>query len=714
MGSGIEYIKNEKVFQTYPRIILFSFSDTRHLPMTKPSIPSNLVFGALAFWAVVVFVVYFSRIPDPAQLLSSAWHAEGPQSWVLGGFLAAWFRFAGLFFQSLLLVFALGRIGVRFEKLFTPSLGNPLLRLSFQFALGALFTTLLWAALGINGLWQGPFLLALLLGIILWALWDGAQALRKGSFLFPSLPLPGGLYRGLALLIGFELFFCFLHDLAPETWVDSLVYHLGFLKNDLARHTLVDMPTHSYSLFPFAGELYFLNGLLLGGTEVAKLLNGWVFFFTVLFAGGWALEWAGEKAAWIAMALTASFPLLCMNAWTTQVETILTLFVLIFIYFVARLLTQEGNSPANALAAGLGLGMILSIKYTGLVIPLAVLPAALWQSFDKNTRPFSGRFVALLFLAAAIVFFFWPLRALVLTGDPVYPFGPSGASFRVIPEAHLKNLIAFSHNLPRAFDLTWWNFPWALTMNAVSIYDFLGPFYLLALPLFFLARPQKPGLRFLWKVLLLYALAAPWVSEMPRFHIPWFILAGLSLAVWVGSRGNNLWEKGFAWAALVSALLTLPYLFGMSGHYFSCGGLWQGRENPADYLERKLTGSNYACCDWIAHNTPPGSGVLLVGEAQGYYLDRSFDANMLPDVAIFQHIVRRAQTARDIQEQVRQLGVDYILVGEPKGIQEQGWLPPGEEWTQVESALLDQYQKVYLTPVYQADRHRVYQVRSGS
>ena len=674
-----------------------------------------------AAWALFVLSAYALKIPQPFSLVLSAFKPATSGPWDPSTAVSVWSQSLVFLFASLLIVVSFWRLGKALGGWAGLNPGNALLRMPMEFGLGALGVVQAWLALGFLNLWYRPLLCGWLGGLVLWALWDlGRDWKSLAPKLQADIPTPQGFsLRLLAALGAVQLLGAFGHGLAPETWTDSLVYHLGFLSNWLHRHGMADMPTHSLITFPFAGELYFLNGVLLQSSEVCKLLHAWVFLFTVLFCGGWALEIGGLQAAWLAMGLVSTFPLLVINAWTTQVEGILCFYTVLFLYAFLRLWNggKGGSALPWAFLGGVFGGMVLSIKYTGLIVFGACLGTWLWEGLASRGWKFPGYRQGLVLGLGSLLCVSgpWFLRNFCWTGDPVYPYLGQAWGGRLLPPFHTAQMIWFSRSFP--YDLgPWWKVPWNLTMPPASIFNFLGPLFLCAVPfcLFGWARSASFFRGRFWKSLALYLLGAFFVSQNPRFHIPLFTLFCLALASAAASLRREGAMKGLAGLGAVSALLCFPLLCGISSHYFSCGGIWAGQETRAQYLNRRLSDGRWKMDSWVQGNTDPDSRFLLTSDSRAYDLDRAFDSCMVFDPYPFHQWVRRWEDPAALARKLQEMGTDYVVAAASGPLEGETWLPAEEKLTPREWGILAQFQQMDLEPVFTAGGDVVYKVRHSS
>src|ERR1035438_7328692 len=248
--------------------------------------------------------------------------------------------------------------------------------MGFDFGFGMVLLNLFWTGTGLNLVWFQPLWMIsgpLLLGLFLW---DFLQTLKERprpyTTLFRSKSYWPLVFLGLLLLL-----FSFLEGLVPETFYDSMVYHLAVPAYWLLNHGMRDFPTNFFSNYPFGGEVYFLNGLVFQGTETAKILHVFSFGACALMAGGWAAEWGGEKSAWLTLGLVLTFPLFVVCSWSTAVEGVLSLVLTLFAYSIVRFLRGGEGKAAWALSSGLFCGFAFSVKYTAL-LAFAVMLVVSW------------------------------------------------------------------------------------------------------------------------------------------------------------------------------------------------------------------------------------------------------------------------------------------------------------------------------------------------
>lgn len=645
-------------------------------PFPAPSVPAEGRGGAFEAaalaWAAFVFACFFfspshplwayfsslAGIFDPGPLLSAA----DPKP-------AVWAQSIFILLASLAMAGGTWALGRRLRRWFRLEPGDSWVRFAFDFGFGLLGLDLFWMGTGLVRLWYPPVWIGLGLALSALLLLDWAGPHR------PLFPKPDFRWAaaepGLFLLLGLGLvYFLFsaLQNLAPETFYDSMVYHLAVPSYWLLHHGLADFPTNFFSNYPAGAELYFLNGLVGQGTEAAKMLHLACFGACALLAAGWAREMAGERAGRLTLGLLLTFPLAVVNTWSTQVEGFLSLATVLFAYALARFLRKDPQREAWALAAGLFAGLALCVKYTALP---AVGSALVWWAVQKkdafqreNRKAWLG-----LALGALLLPLPWVLKNLCFTGNPVFPYFLTHFPGRHLSPAGYGQLLR-EQQAPLGGWRDWLALPWTLTLGQVNDNHFCGPVALALAPLLLLFRLRHPVLKFLagWFLLqLAFGLA---VTHLPRFLLPAFVILFLLLGCLLGGGDRPVLGKAAVHAAWLAALLCFPYLADMSRQYDSCAGLWSGRQTREDYLDDPARRSPYgAMARWISGHLPKDKGLLVVGDARGLYYDRPFLTNSVFDEQVLAGLARRERDAEGIGRRLRELGVDELAVNGIDGVQ---------------------------------------------
>ena len=618
-------------------------------------------------WAGAVFVCFFSQLDKTFHYWGLLFNADAfpPAD------SAQWFKVCGESLKAGLTTFLIAVItwvlGRNIFKVVSLDILDSWVKVGFEFGFGVVALGFFWVGTGFCGLWYVPVWQGFMAVLVLVLAWDTFNLLRRLSL--PSWnPIrsigPSYVFLGLAGLVYIVL--TLLVDLTPETFYDSMVYHLAVPEYWLSHHGLSDFPTDFFSNYPYGAETYFLNGLVFQGTESAKMLHAVALGVCALLAGGWARELGGPRSGYLALGLVLTLPHFAINTWTTQVEGFLALAVVLFIYALNRWVVSP--SLSWAFTTGLFAGLAVGVKYNGAIVIVAALAVLVFQ---KSVLKGKDLWRPTLLFAAAFLLTAgpWVLKNWVYTGNPAFPYFTSLFQGLHLPPAGYEKLLTEQQG--RITD-HWWDWlilPWKLVISNPDSYSFAGPVALAFLPLLFLFKLKHPTLRFLAWVSLLVFIASVAVTHILRFMLPDFVLLYILLGAVLAGGDRPAWGKGVAWIAGFSAILCFGYMADMVHYYYNFSGIFSGRQTRDQYMtdNRKMT-SYYDMAQWLSAHLPEDKRLLIVGDARGLYYKQPFLTNTVFDDQTLAKLAREEMDAQGIANRLREMGVDYLVVNGLEGI----------------------------------------------
>lgn len=374
--------------------------------------------------------------------------------------------------------------------------------------------------------------------------------------------------RLVTLYLSLITVFALLLAVLPPTDWDGLFYHLTGPKLYLQAGQImggIDVPHFN---FPSLMEMLFAWAMLLGSDVAAKLLH---FGFGVLLAGLVYLitrRLFSQKAAWPAVVVLTSMPMLGTLAGWAYNDLALAFFQLAAVYAIINYQLSISNEQLTSrqsflrprsgqtfiirhlflMLSGIFVGLAMGLKYTSFVTPVFIVGLMVWQGYKvAGSRVAGGKVVSskvagneaasdgivdttshvprntqhairntlisltTFALAALFVAAPWYLKNWVFTGNPVYPFlsgvfgGQYWDEFRAAWYASAGTGIGWKPSTLLAL-------PWLLTLGVqdANFWDGrTGPLLLLFLPVVVWAAfsrrfKDRPAA---YNVLLLYALA---------------------------------------------------------------------------------------------------------------------------------------------------------------------------------------------------------------
>ncbi len=662
-----------------------------------------LLIGAFILWSFFVLVSFFA-----VQKPFSVANALAAGNALLDLLAAGWLALIGL------------AMGTWFLGRLLPTDLPPIETVVLGTGLGMGALALLSLALGLVGLFRSPvaYGVTIALSAVLapqirqlffrWRRWRLANR--------PNLPTT--LYLLILALL------TLLVALLPPTDWDGLFYHLTGPKLYLQAGRIIGSVDIPHLSFPSLMEMLYAWAMLLRGDIAAKLLHT---LFGLLLGGLvyiTARRLLNKKAAWPAVLVFASMPMISTLAGWAYNDLALAFYQLASLYtFVKYQIRESGNqgiresgnlipptsnlqSPIPSLQSsipnlrwlvlsGIFAGLAMGLKYTGFVTPIVVVALISWYGVRRMPDGFDFKMLLLnlaaFFLPALLVALPWYVKNWAFTGNPVYPFlsslfdGRYWDSFRTGWYSATGTGIGWRPGTLLAL-------PILLTLGVrdVNYWDGrTGPLFLLFLPLMLLyglfryhhnaslslarersgdgARPTVLG------PLLIYALAqfVFWTLGVIWSHSLWqsrLLLPGLvALApvvgwLWSELPGFDLPQFSLSRFANVVIGLTLALTLIDTG-------LMTLKINPLPYLigaetrDEYLTrrlGAYYAAVQQINERLPSNAVVVFLWEPRSYYCQRDCRPDSILDQLAHDQYVYG--NANRIIEVWKRAGITHVLL----------------------------------------------------
>lgn len=475
-------------------------------------------------------------------------------------------------------------------------------RIPLAFTLGAACLHLIVFAILALRIANWPVLLAVLLGLLGWAIRSGAWKFKG----LESQPLERSLLVLLAIPAGLFSLVYFLNALAPENSPDGSSYHLGIVARYLRAGGFERITTNIYAMLSQGVDTLVVPAFAIGRHSSGALLQ-FVFALSLglmLLAYGRRL---GKPRVGVAAALlTFLSPVVGRTASISYVDVATAAIVFSAFYWIE--IWDDYRDWRLLIPAGLLAGYSYSAKYTAFTIAIYAIGFVLWRT--RRLKP-----VLLVAACAGVMAGPWMVRNWVFYDNPVAPLG--NWLFRN-PYVHVLFEQEYSAYL-RHYDVTDpWTLPREATIGGVKTGGLIGPAFLL-LPLGLAALRYRAGRRVWLAGLLVFA---PYFGNVgTRFLIPslpFFSLAiALALARWPLLLGALV-----AFHAATSWYQAIPLYADMHAWRIDRAPVraairWT---DPDQYL--RATSSGYTAARMIEMNVPEGEQVLAMNGAADSYTRR--------------------------------------------------------------------------------------------
>ncbi|MGA9191686.1 MAG: hypothetical protein WBZ24_08145 [Anaerolineales bacterium] len=282
-------------------------------------------------------------------------------------------------------------------------------------AVGLGLSGVLWlligAVIGFKG-WLSWLVLLAALAVLRRSALAWLRVVRSGWF---ELRPKGGFEVALAVAVAALLAMALLESLGPPVSFDALVYHLSLPRTFLNAGRVVFDPANPFWGSPLLVEMNNTWAMSVAGDVAATILG--------VLTGGLALmgvfglvSYHTPRGAWVAVAsLMVGRTLWSSFSWG-YVDWHAALFGLAIIAFLE--VWRRERKLSYAVWAGVLAGFAMGTKYTAGVALGAGLAAILIVGEGVNRLRATLRFLA----AALAAFAAWPLKNLIATGTPLYPY----------------------------------------------------------------------------------------------------------------------------------------------------------------------------------------------------------------------------------------------------------------------------------------------------
>ena len=431
------------------------------------------------------------------------------------------------------------------------------------------------------------------------------------------------LYGCSAALVLLSLLLCALPPDGNE-W-DALAYHLAFPKLYLQAGKMMEIPFMHQSYFPPLQDMLYLWGLSVAGESAAKVMHWAVGMLTVFGAAGF-LQRRGISGVWAATLILGA-PAFLWQMFSAYADLATALYASLGLFALAYA-AQEGNRRWLWVSGAL-MGFALATKYT------ALLTAGLWGLVGLVwlMRAGHAKLIPTLVgagLLAGAIGAPWYLRNAVWTGNPVYPFAYEifgGKNWsQAQADAYRNDQLKFGLGREPAQLLL---APWNLSANPAPFTDPIGArvgervFLLpslgagvLAMPSLWLSGGLAHGASYLLAFTGLHTVGWFYMMQQVRY---WLLLLPILAAGGLASAARAAGWLRLGYASLL-ALQAGFTLWLMASVYLPVLPLAM-RDREA-YLAKRL--QIYPAVRFLNEQTPPDSGVILLDETRGYYLERRY------------------------------------------------------------------------------------------
>ena len=409
---------------------------------------------------------------------------------------------------------------------------------------------------------------------------------------------------------------CLTKTIMPPTDNDGITYHLTAPKRWLQAGALVYLRSYVHTNSPMGLEMIYLISLALWSDTVTKLFH---FTFGLITIGATVLlarRLGNERAGWLAASISIIGYFLGLMEMAFIDMAVVGYFMLT-LYAYLRWAEDPNQPESNAwlILAAIFAGFTTTSKLTGLFVIIGLCLAVFWRLLvlkgdAKTQKPLKTTLlagsIALLIVAP------WFLRALVLVGNPFYPF-----LYRFFGG---RDMTAAASAIFQTDDRYWiWGnghitADWSL--KAREMLYWLGIVAALVLCGFIFIKQRSTELKgvcLIASTFLILQMYGSGLYERYIFSLLPLVLVGIML---VALRYIEKWPHSSALMSLIVVIILIPKLPRPNAISYALR-LDMGEASRNHYLERKIP--VYSVYEAANRILPKGSYILLDGGGAPYY-----------------------------------------------------------------------------------------------
>ncbi len=216
--------------------------------------------------------------------------------------------------------------------------------------------------------------------------------------------------------------------LLPPRGIDDLAYHIPIISEYTRSHTikLLSLQIREAFAYPQNAELLFLWPLIFSGSQKMIDSVNVPFVFLSIFAVYALIRnfMVSDRDALFYSMIYALCPVVLMQAGSNYIDILLTLFLILSLFFTILFLRQGRN--CHAWYAALSIGMACGMKYTALFLTLPLQILICHRLISVRRKQAAGFLVTVCLLGG-----YWYFRNAIELGNPFYPMNPlvSGLGF---------------------------------------------------------------------------------------------------------------------------------------------------------------------------------------------------------------------------------------------------------------------------------------------
>jgi len=500
--------------------------------------------------------------------------------------------------------------------------------------------------------------------------------------------------RAVAILFFAMLVLLTCRAALPPHAIDEAIYHLAAPKSFVDAGRIYPLYDNFSGDMPLLAHMFYVVCLIAKADIAARVFSLSLAVTTAIALYAFGVRYFTRAIGALAMFGFFGAGMVLEVSVTTRIDV--TLAGMGFCALYAMINYFETDSRGWLWASALLSGFSLGIKYTAAIWVSLMGAMFLYESlFRKHHRIATVLGRGLMFSIIALAAFSpWMLKNYFFFRNPVYPFitgevavhGAQGTRFfnaddeqkmeayldqsrREIPQTfnqiNALMIEAEGHRQERHPFRVWEFFtdPDRYSMGLAEGHH--EPNYLFFLAPLLLILPKNRWIVWLALISVAFFLVVASSSWIARYYVPIYpALTFIAVYVLVTLAEKLKAQAPIARILPVTAVgtavaLTL-FIFALQFYVSGGASFLAGRLSRREFLQ---AGFYYPAIDYINHNTPGDSKVMLIGAQMGYQLQRPYLAEVGWDSVEWQRLMIRNNSIDSINEDIKRQGITHFLYG---------------------------------------------------
>jgi hypothetical protein len=623
----------------------------------KPS--SNSLWAYISF-AVIVFISLKGYFSNPAHTfsLSDFFNIISPEQYLSFKFLSIIKTHIWNLFLSLFVVLSIFSFGDIIYKILKLDSENKIEKIIYSYASGFILLIIFVMLFGFLGyLYKKLFLFFSISGILIYLFlrYKNKTTSDKNNVLvedFYKFPL---LYFFLSILF----FIALIQSLSPETFYDTIIYHLAVPNYWIINGKIADLPNNVFSKMPFNHGIVYLYAMLIGNEITAKMVNLSFSLFSVFSIIFLFRKYYKPETLIVASIIFFSIFHVANVSWYASTDSMITFFAIVSFHSILKY--KESASLKWLILSALFSSISMGTKFTSIFYVAGIISVYFYGSKKEDMLINLKRFAIFCFFASIFVLP-WLIKDLIKYSNPFYPmlykiFNPDLSKLEIDMLKNWMGEVSY-------FTLhDWLLHPFYISIGRIANSEFFTPLFLCILPLALFNKDKRDINKILWLFLLVSWLFWSLITSVIRFLMPAYFAASLLASFYINEAFDGLFRKilkiflAFTIFMSLNWILVSFYIEEKWKYFF---GVYT-QDEYLSYTRARYPYPSYAIIKYINENLPNNSKVIFLGEAKTLYMKKKFEASTVYDRNIFLDEVIDSKNIEELYNSLKNKGFTHIL-----------------------------------------------------